>query len=117
MIHLIEAEDGWAVMKKKWRTYRAYEEDDGKGHQCIFPTNGSRHGGRAKGPEECASLEDGDDIGIDLVCFVLVNLTTRVGDTEVDLEIRLGHDASTNATRRRCEGHRLETGVNKAYVS
>ena len=82
-------------------TYGADEEDDGKNHEGVLPTNGSGHGCGTECAKECAGLKHRDHIGVYLICFILVDLTAWVGDTKVDLEIRLGDDTTTDTTEGR----------------
>ena len=82
-------------------TYGADEEDDGKNHEGVFPTNGSGHGCGTECAKECAGLKYRDNIGVYLICFILVDFTAWVGDTKVDLEIRLGDDAGTDTAEGR----------------
>lgn len=90
------------------KTYRAHNEHEGEGQQCPSTTDSGREGGRAQSTEECTCLQNGDDIGADLVRFVLVDDAVYVGDAKVSLEIRLCDYTTTNTTTAMLVGEESE---------
>ena len=75
------------------------DDEDQSPDQERPPTTdrrGQRRG--TESTEERAGLKDGDDVGVDVVGFLLVYVSVRVGDTEVGLEVALRDDASADPT-------------------
>lgn len=78
-------------------THCADHEYDGEADERPFTTDAGGDGGADEGAEEGAALEDGDDVGGDLVRALDVCCAVGVKHVKLGLEVLLGDDAACDA--------------------